>query len=174
MQMTTADWLDQLDGRAIDPLRCANVGATCGPVVVAQDKKFLSLLQGFRASGGVSRAQSVTDLLFSRGGQHVGMLARWVVREEVVHFDWQHDSWLPMFQFDPATMTPHPCVAGVLREFSGVFDPWETAQWFASPCSALCGRTPANAVACALAGASASDPQAVLQAARYDRFVADA
>ena len=88
----------------------------------------------------------------------------------MAHFDWQHDTWLPMFQFDLTAMTPHPSVAGVLKELAGVFDPWETAQWFASPCLALHGRTPASAVASAVA----SDTQAVLQAARYDRFVADA
>ena len=170
MQTTYADRLAQPDERAIDPLGHTGLSVTSAVGVVARDRQFLSLLQSFRPSGGVSRAQSVTDLLFTRCGQHVGTLARWIVRGEVVHFDWQHDTWLPMFQFDLTTMTPHPSVAGVLIELAGVFDPWETAQWFASPCLALRGRAPASAVA----GALSSDAQAVLQAARYDRFVADA
>ena len=170
MQTTNADWLAHPDERAIDTPRHTGLGVASALGDVARDQQFLSLLQSFRPSGGVSRSQGVTDLLFSRCGQDVGTLARWIVRGEVVHFDWQHDTWLPLFQFDLTTMTPHPSVAGVLKELAGVFDPWETAHWFASPCLALRGRTPANAVA----GAAASDAQAVLQAARYDRFVADA
>lgn len=174
MQTPYADRLVHPHERAIDPLRDTGVGRTSASAsaldALALDRRFLSLLQSFRPSGGVSGAQGVADLLFTRSGQHVGRLARWIVRGEVVHFDWQHDTWLPMFQFDLATMTPHPSVAGVLKELAGVFDPWETAQWFASPCLALLGRTPASAVA----GALPSDAQAVLQAARYDRFVADA
>lgn len=170
MQTTNADRLAMPDELAIDPLRHTVLRVTSALGAVTRDQQFLSLLQSFRPSGGVSRAQGVTDLLFTRCGQNVGTLARWIVKSEVVHFDWQHDTWLPMFQFDLTTMTPHPSVAGVLKELAGVFDPWETAQWFASPCLALSGRTPANAVA----GAAASDAQVVLQAARYDRFVADA
>ena len=170
MQTTFADRLVQPHERAIDPLRRTGLSVTSAPGSAARDRQFLSLLQSFRPSGGVSRAQGVTDLMFTRCGQSAGKLESWIVRGEVAHFDWQHETWLPMFQFDLTAMTPHPSVAGVLKEFVGVFDPWETAQWFASPCLALHGRTPAIVVA----GAVASDTQAVLQAARYDRFVADA
>ena len=170
MQTSYTHRLAEPDERVSDPLPYTALNVTSSPGDLTRDRIFLSLLQGFRSSGGVSRAQSVTDLLFTRCSQHEGTLAHWIVREEVVHFDWQRDTWLPMFQFDLTTMAPHPVVAGVLKELAGVFDPWETVQWFANPCLALRGRTPASAVA----GAVESNALAVLQAVRYYRFVADA
>ena len=104
MQTPYADRPVHSHERAIDPLRDTGVGRTSASAsaldALALDRQFLSLLQSFRPSGGVSGAQGVADLLFTRSGQHVGTLARWIVRGEVVHFDWQHDTWLPMFQFD--------------------------------------------------------------------------
>lgn len=169
MQSTFRDQLvqpTQPSQLAMDPLRHTALRDPSASDTVDRDRQFLNMLQSFRPSGGVSRAQGVTDLLLSRCGQNVGTLARWIGRGEVVHFDWQHDTWLPMFQFDLADMTPNPSVGRVLKELAGVFDPWETAQWFASPSVALHGRTPANAVA--------SDTESVLQAARCGRFFADA
>ena len=170
MQTSYAHRLAQPDKCVSDPLRFTALNVTSSPDDFSRDRLFLSLLHRLRPSGGVSRAQSVTDWLFTRCSQHEGTLAHWIVRGEVVHFDWQRDTWLPMFQFALTTMTPHPVVAGVLKELAGVFDPWETVQWFANPCLALHGRTPASAVA----GAVESDASAVLQAVRYDRFIADA
>ncbi len=124
------------------------------------------MLQSFRRSGGLSRAHCVTNLLAGRRGQHVDTLATWIVQSEVVHFEWAQETWLPMFQFDRASMEPSISLSRVLRELSGVFDPWETAQWFARPSLAIEGRTPADALK--------SDPDAVLQAARCDRYLVDA
>ena len=76
MQTTFADRLVQPDVRAIDPLRLTGLSVTSAAGAVARDRQFLSLLQSFRPSGGVSRAQGVTDLLFSRCGQNVGALDR--------------------------------------------------------------------------------------------------
>ena len=45
-----------------------------------------------------------------------------------------------------------------------VFDEWELAEWFACPNSWLGGQTPASQVVL--------DEQAVVEAARADRFVA--
>ena len=65
MRTTFADRLVQPDERAIDPLRLAGSSVTSAAGAVARDRQFLSLLQSFRPSGGVSRAQGVTDLLFT-------------------------------------------------------------------------------------------------------------
>ncbi len=124
------------------------------------------MLQSFKRSGGLSQAQDVADLMASRHGQDVGTLAKWIVKGDLVHFDWRHETWLPMFQFDLSTMTPSTNVGRVLREFAGVLDAWEIAHWFARPCVALEGRTPAESLA--------TDPDGVLQAARCDRFLIDA
>jgi hypothetical protein len=131
-----------------------------------QNEQFLAMLRSFRRSGGLARGHDVASLLASRSGLNIGNLARWIVEDEVVHFDWQCDSWFPMFQFGGPDMTPRPGVSRVLKELRGVFEPWDTAQWFARPCAALAGMTPADAMPL--------DPEKVWRAARCDRFVVDA
>ena len=166
MQTTFRDQAVRHRACGNDTLRHAQRSDPCAAHGADRDQQFVSLLQGFRPSGGLSRAHSVAEWLASRCGQNVGTLARWMVRGEVLHFEWQSDSWLPMFQFHTTATTPHSVVGLVLKELEGVFDPWETAQWFARPSIALGGRMPADAVA--------SDADAVLQVARFDRYLADA
>ena len=68
-----------------------------------------------------------------------------------------------MFQFDLADMALQPGTAAVLAELAGIFDDWELAAWFAEPSVWLQGRIPADVLD--------SDVQAVVAAARADRFV---
>ena len=69
-----------------------------------------------------------------------------------------------MFQFEPSNLQVRPGVQRVIAELRNVFDSCELAEWFACPSSWLGGQTPASKVA--LRG------EAVLEAARADRFVA--
>ena len=71
---------------------------------------------------------------------------------------------MPLFQFDLADMSIRPDAAAVLAELVGTLDDWELARWFAEPNAWLRGRMPVEALAL--------DAQAVLDAARADRFVA--
>lgn len=128
--------------------------------------QFLSMLSGFRLSGGMAQGHDLAPLLSSRSGLSIGSLARWIVEGEVVHFEWQRETWLPLFQFSGPEMALREGVRQVLKEFSGVLDPWETAQWFACPSEALGGRTPADTVAL--------QPDVVLLFARCERYVVDA
>lgn len=129
-------------------------------------EQFLNMLDGFRLSGGMAQGHDLAPLLSSRSGLNIGTLARWIVEGEVVHFEWRHETWLPMFQFGGPDMALREGVRQVLKEFSGVLDPWETAQWFACPSEALGGRTPADEVAIR--------PDGVLHSARCERYVVDA
>jgi hypothetical protein len=131
-----------------------------------RDEQFLDMLGAFRLSGGLARGQEMATLLARHSGDNVGTLARWMVRGEVVHFDWQQETWLPLFQFRGSNMAIRSGVGAVLDEFRDVLDPWEIGQWFACPCASLGGRTPADAMAL--------NPDGVLQAARCDRYVVDA
>jgi hypothetical protein len=84
----------------------------------------------------------------------------------VVHFDWQRETWFPMFQFAGPDMVPSAGVSRVLKELHGVLDAWDMALWFADPHAALGQTTPADAMAL--------DPDWVLHAARCDRYLIDA
>jgi len=118
----------------------------------------------YERTGGLMRSEEVLFLLRRRSSQALSMLARWIVDQRVVSVAWQADRLVPMFQFDLADMSIRPDVAAVLAELSGTFDDWELANWFAEPNAWLQNRTPADALQ--------ADPQAVLDAARADRFVA--
>ena len=71
---------------------------------------------------------------------------------------------LPMFQFRWPGPTIKTGVGEVIAELSGVFDDREIADWFVRPNNWLGQRLPAQVLD--------TQPEAVLQAARADRFVA--
>jgi hypothetical protein len=111
----------------------------------------------------VLRADEVVGLDGHPRGPDVATLARWIVKRQVVALEWQSQTWLPGFQFDPADMVPLPTLDAVLAPLRGVYDAWELADWFARPSNWLGDRPPIDLFA--------SDLPAVIQAARADRFV---
>lgn len=127
------------------------------------DDEFVAMLNAYRRSGGLARADEVVALLERRGGPGVSALARWIVEHSVISFEWQSQTWLPWFQFADPQRVPEPSLADVLAELTTVYDGWELAHWFVRPNSALAERRPVEALA--------SDPAGVLHAARADRFV---
>jgi len=156
--------------RPIDPFGKAGARALLvdDPALpgAARDDQFVSMLRGFRLSGGLARGHDLATLLAGRARLDIGTLARWIVGGEVVHFDWQRETWFPMFQFCGSDLAPRAAVSRVLMELRDVLDPWETAQWFARPSTALANRSPADALDL--------DPDLVLHAARCDRYIVDA
>jgi hypothetical protein len=62
-------------------------------------------------------------------------------------------------------MTRRPELSQVFAELTPVYDPWELASWFAQANPWLAQRIPADMLY--------TDPSAVLQAARADRFIAN-
>ena len=72
-----------------------------------------------------------------------------------------------MFQFDLVGASPsilRPGVASVLAELGEVYEGVELALWFVTPNNWLSGAQPAQVLR--------GNPEAVLQAARADRYVA--
>jgi hypothetical protein len=118
----------------------------------------------FLPTGGIVSGDCFSQLLRHGQDQPISTLARWIVNRDVVSFEVHGQIWLPMFQFDPSDLHVRPGVKKVIDELRGVFDDWELAEWFAHPNSSLAGQTPASEVVC--------NEQAVLEAARVDRFVA--
>jgi hypothetical protein len=134
------------------------------PVPVGVDLQFIALLDSYRPSGGLARAQETLGAFQRRGGPSPPTLAGWVARREVVSLDWHGQSWMPMFQFDLAAMAPVPQLAPVQAELNAVYSPWALAAWFAQSNPWLEGERPADVLV-----SHAAD---VLNAARADRFVA--
>ncbi len=126
--------------------------------------RLCDMQRAFRATGGLVSGDRLADMLRSRVDQPISLLARWIVDGRVISFEARGATWLPLFQFDPDGVDVTDGVRRVLGELRGVFDNWELVQWFATPNTWLDGASPVDVIA--------DDPQAVVQAARTDRFVA--
>ena len=136
-----------------------------GLMLDARAHQRAALELGYRRSGGIATAAEVVGMMRdSDGTQPLSRLAKWIVAREVVSFEWQATTWLPLFQFEPTGLSVRPEVEAVIRELSDVFDDWELACWFTSPNTWLGNMTPVDAIAAL--------PLAVKEAARVDRFVA--
>ncbi len=131
------------------------------------DRQFVAMIDAYRESGGLCRARELQELIARStevGGPDVVVLNGWIMRREVICFNWQANAWLPWFQFNRLGMTLHPQLRPVLEELNSVYDPWEIGCWFARPNPWLFDRTPADALLARL-------PE-MLHAARAERFIA--
>ena len=128
------------------------------------DHQFVAMLNAYRASGGLGRIQEILRMLQSHDASPTLTLARWILKRNVICFEWRSITWLPWFQFRAADMDPQPELAPVLAELAPVFDSWEMANWFAQPNAWLANCAPVDSLN--------GNPPAVVQAAHADRFVA--
>lgn len=127
-----------------------------------RNNQFVTLLNAFRHSGGLARAQEVAARFKRQGVGDISPLAAWLVKREVVSIEWQSKLWLPLFQFHPVGMTLRAGLSNVLAELVGVYNDWEMASWFAQPNPWLADNTPADSLAVTA--------DQVLEAARAERF----
>jgi len=127
-------------------------------------QEFVLMERACRPHGGLMRGDELARLLRSREHQPISLLARWIVGREVISFDWQANTLLPLFQFDLASTSVRPVVADVLRELTDVFDDSDLALWFAVPNVWLDDHAPVDVLD--------RDPRCLLDAARADRFIA--
>lgn len=128
------------------------------------DHQFVALLHAYRDSGGLAREQEVVALSRRRGGPDADALANWIAEKAVIGFEWQSQTWLPLFQFKRFDMARQPALGQVLAELTSVYDRWELASWFAQPNPWLADRLPADMFEL--------DLSAVQHAARADRWLA--
>jgi hypothetical protein len=126
------------------------------------DHSFIGMLDSFRGSGGLARAQEVFTMFKGRSDLGVMTLARWMAQRTVLSLEWHADVWVPLFQFELQHMTVKPAMVPVLAVLNPVCTPWELAHWCAQPHRLLDGQSPADALD---AGATQ-----VLRAACADRF----
>lgn len=124
------------------------------------------LLEGFRRSGGFVSGDALALMLWPHCAQRVSLVARRIVRRELVHVYWRSEILVPLFQFDPADMVLRHGVRHVLEMLAPAYDDWDIATWFAEPSGWLRGLRPADAIG--------RDPAEVVEAARADCFLAKA
>ncbi len=127
------------------------------------DFHFITMLDAYRSSGGLVRAEEALAMFPSEHASDIARLARWIVQRQVISFYWNAETWLPLFQFRRSDMSIRVELDAVFAELNNIYDRWELATWFAWPNSVLADRSPAEAFM--------ADPVAVLHAARLDRFV---
>lgn len=133
-----------------------------GPTSNENDHAFIGMLESYRSSGGLARAQEVFTLFKSRSNLGVETLARWMAQRTVLSVEWHADVWLPLFQFEREHMALKPALEPVLAALNPVFTPWELAHWCAQPHRWLHGDSPANTLD--------RDATQVLRAACADRL----
>jgi hypothetical protein len=126
-----------------------------------RDMRFVNLLNAFRSSGGLARANEVASQFQRYGAQDISVLGGWLLKRQVIAFEWHSKLWMPLFQFNPSDMTLRAGLADVLAELVVVYNDWDLASWFANPNPWLSDGLPADTLAVAA-------PQ-VLWAARAER-----
>ena len=129
--------------------------------------QFASMLNAYRASGGLGGVQDIVQMLQRHDSSATLTLARWILKRQVICFEWRPMTWLPWlpwFQFRPGVTTQQLELAPVFAELAAVFDPWEMAIWFAQPNSWLANCRPADS--------SQADSTAVMLAGQADRVLA--
>lgn len=141
----------------------APLGQRCDPEC-RDDHQIVRMRQAFRATGGLLSFDEVVKLFQGYAGPDAAVLAQWIRIRAAIAFEWQQETWLPMFQFSRKALSVHQPLRPVLRNLSAIYDGWETASWFALPNTWLTGRAPVDMLA--------TDLLAVCDAARIDCFIA--
>ena len=131
------------------------------PLESGRDHLFVQMLRAFRSTGGIEREGDFLRRTKHRttvvAGAHNGPHGQ-------ISFEWSSWVWLPLFQFEPDTMSLRPESQRVVAELAPYFDGWRLALWFAEPNVWLADRSPVDLLE--------TNPTYVLEAARADRFVA--
>ena len=127
------------------------------------DHQFVAMLNAYRSSGGLARAQEVAARFKPHGWAAVNQLADWILKRHVISLEWAGKIWMPLFQFKPGAMTLLPGLSQALSELVTVYDDWEVAHWFSQPNPWLADCAPADRLVAGVPG--------VLDAARAARFV---
>ena len=129
-----------------------------------EDREFLQMSRVYGLHGGLASGDEVAWRMRRHWDQPISLVAKLIVRREVVSLVWRSQLLLPLFQFTMRDMRVLPVVRDVLCELTGVFDDWEIASWIARPNALLRNERPVDLVSI--------DDEGLVQAARTDRFVA--
>jgi hypothetical protein len=126
-----------------------------------RNMRFVNLLNAFRESGGLARANEVASQFQRRSGRDISVLGGWLLKRQAIAFEWHSKLWMPLFQFNPSDMSLRAGLADILAELVVVYNDWDLASWFAKPNPWLSEGRPADVL-------DVAAPQ-VLWAARAER-----
>jgi hypothetical protein len=129
-----------------------------------EDRDFGLMLARYQASGGLARGDDLARWMEAVHHGSFMSLAKLMASGEMLSFLWHDTPWVPMFQFEPGGLSLRPGPQEVFAVLAGTFDGWALAVWFTQPNDRLLGHSPVELLD--------SDLQAVLTAARQDRFIA--
>ena len=155
-------FLEDVEASEMPSRRGVRASRAARPATIGADST--AMLQAYERTGGLLDSDEAILLLRRHTSQPVSLLARWIVQQSVLSFEWESERLFPVFQFDPAHMSVRSEVSAVLLELSGTFDDRELAAWFAAPNSWLGDAAPLDVLE--------TDLAAVLDAARADRYIA--
>ena len=113
--------------------------------------------------GGLLTGDELASVLREHHDQPVSLLAHKIVERRLVSFAWRAQTYIPTFQFRTPPADVLAGVLAVLEELAPAFDEYALAEWFVTPSCWLQFRIPAVLVSV--------DPEAVVHAARADRYV---
>lgn len=129
------------------------------------ERLFTALCEAYAATGGVACGDDLAPLMADYGPEATNhTLARLIANKDLFYFQWQGAKWIPMVQFHLDDLSINNLIRQIRRELGDHRDGWEAASWFVCPNDWLSGQRPVDLVD--------RDPDAVVQAARADRFVA--
>jgi hypothetical protein len=155
-------FLEDVEASEMPVRRSVRASPAARPATMGADAT--AMLQAYERTGGLLDSDEAMLLLRRHTSQPVSLLARWIVQQRVLSFEWESERLFPVFQFDRSHMSVRSEVSAVLLELSGTFDDWELAAWFATPNSWLGDAAPLDVLE--------TDLAAVLDAARADRYIA--
>lgn len=147
-----------------EPMPVLRKRPTDSPSCAGRRQFSAAVFDVFRATGGLISADMMVARLRTRVDQPLSRVARWIVRREVLSLQSCGRHCMPLFQFDPESLSIRQSVSNAIGELKDVFDPGELLVWFATPHGWLVGRCPAACVQ--------NEVSALIHAARADRFVA--
>jgi hypothetical protein len=129
------------------------------------DADFIALQDAYRQTGGIARGDQLAMRMGQAGRGGYIDLARRIVAGQLFSFRWHDCFWVPMFQFDPDSLSLREPPRRVLDELRGVIDGWDLAHWYVRANDTLAGHQPLQLLDTEL--------PAVLAAARADRHAID-
>lgn len=124
---------------------------------------FVAMLEIYRSSGGMLRAENLSRLLKTHGAEGASNLTGLLASRAVYGFHWQESMWVPMFQFDPRNLSVNRLPSQVREALGPDFEDWSLASWFARRNPKLGNQRPVELLE--------SDFSELMQAAREDGTV---
>ncbi len=147
------------------PQGASGVAAEPSKLQSSAHHRMAGMRMAYAANGGLRSVGELTQGHDPRNRVRFAQIARWIATREIIGFMWEGEPWVPMFQFETGgRLQPRRDLQPLFALLIPLYDPWDTASWFARPNRWLSGRRPVDACAGRIA--------AVLDVAHLEHFIA--